>query len=524
MWALLFLVKLAFAVQIKANSTFLNPILPGWHSDPSCIFVPEEENTFFCVTSTFLVTPGISIYASKDLVNWKLASHALTRPSQIPYLNQSANQNDGIFAVTLRYRKGVFYAITTHFFGLIFKTTDPYSDEAWSQPVMYPASGIDPDLFWHDNGTVYLASSGTILQQINLDTGEVSSPVSLWNGTGGASPEGPHIYYKDCYYYLMIAEGGTETNHSVTIARSRNIDGPYESYEANPILTAEGTNNYFQTVGHADLFQDGDGNWWAVALSTRSGPEWMNYPMGREAVLTPVTWNAGKWPVMDTIHGVQQGWPLPKPNKDFKGIGSFLGDPDVIDFVPGSELPAHLVTWRWPQDGAFVISPPDHPHTLRLVPSKALTATDIEPLAGANGLSLLMRQQTDTLFTFTVDVSFSPKVLGDEAGVTVFLTQKQHIDLGIVMLPFPSNSSELQPCLRFRTTGAGTSVYPLPQTLVKALPEFWVKGSVTLEIKTNNDTHYTFSAASSVNREKKEIIGVAPVSIVSGGTGPYSGM
>ncbi|KAF2182965.1 glycoside hydrolase family 43 protein [Zopfia rhizophila CBS 207.26] len=529
-WTLLLIVEVAFATPSKANSTFFNPILPGWHSDPSCVFVPEEDHTFFCLTSTFLVTPGIPIYASKDLVNWKLASHAFNRRSQFPRMNESSDQNDGIFAVTLRYHEGVFYAITVYsyrtgegIFGLIFNTTDPYSNDAWSEPVAYDASGIDPDLFWHNNGKVYMASSGTILQTIDLSTGVVSAPVSIWNGTGGAYPEGPHIYHKDDYYYLMIGEGGTETNHSETIARSRNIDGPYESYEGNPILTARRTTNYFQTVGHADLFQDGNENWWAVALSTRSGPEWANYPMGRETVLTPVTWKEGEWPVVDSVHGEQRGWPLPKPNKKIGGSGPFLGDPDVVDFEPGSKLPAHFVTWRWPQDGTFAVSPPGHPNSLRLKPSKTVTPTDEDPLAGANGLSLLMRVQTDTLFTYTVDLSFNPKVLDEEAGVTIFLTQRQHLDLGVVMLPSSNNSLKLEPKLRFRTTGAGTTVGSLPQPVVKSIPEPWLKHPITLQIQAKNDTHYTFSVASIRDRGTTHVIGVAPATIVSGGTGPFTG-
>lgn len=113
-----------------------------------------------------------------------------------------------------------------------------------------------------------------MLQQIDLETGEVTESISIWNGTGLPYPEGPHIYKKDGWYYLLIAEGGTELGHRANIARSRKITGPYESDPSNPMLSNNDTGEYFQTVGHADLFQDGNGEWWGLALATRSGPEW----------------------------------------------------------------------------------------------------------------------------------------------------------------------------------------------------------------------------------------------------------
>ena len=275
------LLTAAFGAQsaLSDNSTYYNPIIPGWNSDPSCIY---HEETFFCVTSTFLVAPGLPVYASKDLVNWDIASYVWTRPDQFGLPNAARNldyQAGGFYAATIRFHDGKFYVIDTYvggenLVGTIFTTETIYDRDSWSDALVYNASAIDPDLYWDDDGTVWLHSAGIIQQQIDLETGEVTEPVSLWNGTGGAYPEGPHIYKKDGWYYLLIAEGGTELHHMVTVARSRNITGPYESNPDNPILSNANTTQYFQTVGHADLFQDGDGNWWGAALSTRSGPEW----------------------------------------------------------------------------------------------------------------------------------------------------------------------------------------------------------------------------------------------------------
>lgn len=160
---------------------------------------------------------------------------------------------------------------------LLFTTSDPHTDSFWSDGLKLanPQKTIDPDLFWDDDGTAYMASgwggiylSTISLSTISLSTGATSPVTRIWNGTGGSNPEGPHIYKKDGLYYLVIAEGGSGANHAVTIARSASIFGPYESYAGNPILTNRGTEEYFQTVGHADLFQDKEGEWWGAALAT----------------------------------------------------------------------------------------------------------------------------------------------------------------------------------------------------------------------------------------------------------------
>jgi beta-xylosidase len=293
---------------------------------------------------------------------------------------------------------------------------------------------------------------------LNIQTGAMGAVRVLWNGTGGASPEGPHVYRKDGYYYLMIAEGGTELGHSETIARSRTLEGPYKPYEKNPILINPKTAQYFQTVGHADLFQDDRGNWWGVALSKRSGPECEDYHMGREMVLFSATWETGQEPVLTPVQGEMRGWQLPTLRKIFTGENAFVDDPDEVDFAPGSAIPGHVVFWRLPNETSFTVSPSDHAHALRLSPSMAnLTAyDDWDP---TDGLTIIGRRQTDTKFTFEIDVEFYPTVQGEEFRATVFLTQSQRLDLGIVLLPPSSKkgSSKLELYFRFRATGIGNA-------------------------------------------------------------------
>jgi beta-xylosidase len=530
-----------------ANQTPHNPALSGWHSDPSCVFVSDWDDTTFCVSSTFLLTPGLPIYATKDNTNFKLVSHALTRKSQYPEFDQAVTMNDGIWAPTIRYHDGAFYIITIFRDnllgsvadqGLIFKSTDPYDDDAWSEPVRYDAEYIDPDLFWDDDGSAYVASAGTYLQTVNVETGVLGEAKSIWNGTGGGFAEGPHLYKRDGFYYLLTAEGGSGLNHSVVIARSKDILGPYESYRSNPILTNRGTNKYFQNIGHADFFHDARGQWWATALAWRSGPEGKTYPMGREMVLTNVTWNDGEWPIIEPVVGTQAGWYL-EPSKNISGPNSFVTDPDVVDFEPNSTLPAHFGFWRWPVKGHYTISPPGHFGTLELKPSVAsITAGYQNYSAGYDigNFTLVMRRQTHTLFRFSADIDFAPVVQDEEVGVTVFLNQVQNINLGIVMLPQQaSNSSNsastsaLTPHLRFLVSGLGStggkdnSTDNIPSVSIREIPSDWLNTPIRLSIHAENQTHYVLSAASSADPCDVQEMGQAPASIVSGGDGPFTG-
>lgn len=507
------------------NSTYYNPVLPGWHSDPSCVNV---NDTYYCATSTFEAFPGLPIYASKDLLNWKHISNAWNRKEQLPGINlESPQQQAGMFAPNLRYHDGLFYMTcvyagintTSEINGTIFTTADPSDDAAWSIPFVWEAPNrtIDPDLFWDDDGTSYLTWSGIGLQTIDLASGTLSEIERIWNGSRGVFAEGPHLYKKDSYYYLLAAEGGTQLGHMATIARSKNINGPYESNPANPILTNTNTTELFQTVGHADLFQDAAGNWWGMALSTRSGPEYETFPMGREASLFPVTWREGEWPFASQVRGKMSGWALSPFSQDIPGEGSFVTDPDMIDFAPGTDLPLHFTHMRYPAEGAFTVSPPDRPNTLQIIPSIAnLTGVQnsSDPdLNGQSGLGFVGRRQTDSLFTFTVDLVFRPEKTGYEAGATMFFTQWQHIDVGIVHNPKAENESCAPFDLILRSTNATSTIL-----FNESLPESWYgspSDAVRFTIQAVNVTHYRFSAAPTNNLNEFVILGDVPGDVVS---------
>ncbi|KAI1763394.1 glycoside hydrolase family 43 protein [Hypoxylon sp. FL1150] len=536
----------------KQNSTYYNPILPGFHPDPSCIFVPEWDDTFFCVSSSFNAFPGIPLHASKDLQNWKLVGNILNRPEQLPRLVETNRSTSGIWAPTLRFNEGTFYLVTTlvdddradtdssRWDNIIFKSKDPYDPSAWTEAVHFDFEGYDTSPVWDKDGKTYIVGGhawkvypGILLAEANLETGEVGEWEVLWNGTGGTAPEGPHIFQKDGWYYLLIAEGGTGLDHMVTMARSKNIHGPYEGNPANPVLTNANTSNYFQTVGHADLFQDSTGNWWGAALSTRSDPEYLNYPMGRETVMVPVTWPDDEFPVWSSVNGEMSGWEFPQENLELNGTGPLITEGDTIDFEPGSVLPTHFTYWRFPVTDSYTISPPGHPNTLRLSPSKLnLTALNGN-YAGPSGQTFVGRRQQDTLFTFSVDLNFSPTLLEEEAGVSVFLTQNHHLDLGIIMLPansstapFPgtnltATSAELIPQLRFR----GISYVEVPDDIVVPIPDSWSGKALRLEVKAYNMTHYSMSAGpADTLSQMKTILDVSNAPVSWGFTGVFLGV
>jgi beta-xylosidase len=502
---------LASAVPALAqNSTYYNPVLPGWHSDPSCTPV---NGTFFCVTSTFISFPGLPIYASKDLVNFKHISHVWNRESQLPgYSYATDAQQQGMYAATIRHHKGIFYVIceylgttTNQKAGVLFKSTNPFDDKSWSDPVKFVAPKIDPDLFWDDDGKVYVATQGIILQEMNIDTGEMGPVKQLWNGTGGVWPEGPHIYKKDGWYYLMIAEGGTAEDHAVTMARAKNITGPYQPSPHNPHLTNRGTNQFFQTVGHADLFQDTKGKWWGTALATRWGGSGSYYPMGRETVLFPVTWNTGEWPVMQPVRGKMSGWTLPAPSRDIPGDGPFNDDPDVYDFKAGTSIPRNLVYWRVPRENAFSVNEKGLQVVLgrnNVVGSPGGTAP------AAKAISFIGRRQTDSTFKFSVDLSFSPTAAKQEAGITAFLTQFANIQLGVL---YDSQSLSF----RFNSTESREKRTKVPAA--------WAGKPIRLQIEMSTPSEYTFSAMPASDESVKITIGKASAAQLSGGTGSFVG-
>lgn len=311
-------------MKTKKMKTFENPILPGFYPDPSICRVNDD---YYLVTSSFAYFPGVPIFHSKDLVHWKQIGHVLDRTSQLDL--DSSGISAGIFAPTIRFWEGTFYVITTNRKNggnFIVSTKNP--SRPWSEPFwIEDADGIDPSLFFDEDGRVYyigtteatkvtyFGESVIWCQELDLNTMKlIGERHNLWQGAlvNAQWAEGPHIYKVKGYYYLMISEGGTGYHHAVTIARSETIFGIYKGNPSNPILTHRhlGENYPISNPGHADLVETQNGEWWMVALASRPyGGYYRN--LGRETFLIPVIWENG-WPIVSPGTGkVENSYQIP---------------------------------------------------------------------------------------------------------------------------------------------------------------------------------------------------------------------
>ena len=404
---------------------FRNPILPGFHPDPS---ICRAGDDYFLVNSSFAYFPGVPLFHSRDLVHWRQVGHCLTRPSQLP-LGRAATSG-GIFAPTIRFHNGTFYMVTTnvtHGGNFFVKTQDPFGE--WSEPIWLAQNGIDPSLLFHDDH-VYLTSTGMpdeagtdvkiqgiIQSEIDIVSGcLLTKSRLLWTGTGGAYPEGPHVYKIGDYFYLMIAEGGTEYGHTEVIARSASPWGPWEACPHNPILTHRSYHSPIQALGHADLVQAHDGSWWLVCLGIRPNHPKVHH-LGRETFLAPVEWDAAGWPhagyegrielMMESPRLTPVAWEQPPVRDDFntQPLGlkwNFLGTPDPQDWSL-AERP-----------GAVCL----HGHAAHLD-------------AGMGCVWLGCRQEH---FDYEVQTSldFSPAGEGEEAGLTVWMDSRHHYEIYVM--------------------------------------------------------------------------------------------
>ncbi|TQD50984.1 glycoside hydrolase family 43 protein [Marilutibacter aestuarii] len=303
----------AFELPLPAGH-YRNPVLAGFHADPSIV---AANGRFYLVNSSFTYFPGIPVFESEDLVHWKQIGNVIDRPTQLDFDGLSVSR--GIFAPTIEFNAGTFYVVTTatdsggNFIATASDPAGPWSDPHWLPGI----GGIDPSLFFDDDGKVYLLNNdeppgparydghrAIWMQQIDLERFEPIGPRKVLID-GGVEPEknpiwieGPHIYKREGWYYLSDAEGGTGPQHSQVVLRSREVWGPYVPYAKNPILTQRDLPADrplpITNAGHADLVEGPDGSWWAVFLASRNY-QTRHYNTGRETYLLPVHWRDG-WP------------------------------------------------------------------------------------------------------------------------------------------------------------------------------------------------------------------------------------
>ncbi len=391
---------------------YSNPVIKGCFPDPS---ICKANGKYYLAASSFQFFPGVPIFESDDLVNWRLIGHALTRQSQLPL--EAANSCSGIFAPTLRYHDGKFYMVTTNTTtgGNFYVCTDDIYGE-WSEPRYVEQGGIDPSLYFEDGRTYFMSNGsddegcyGIVQCEIDLETGKKLTPGrSIWNGCGGRFLESPHLYKINGTYYLMAAEGGTEYGHMCVIAKGKSPYGPFESCPYNPILTNRNKGGYpIQGAGHCDLVEDDKGNWWMVALAFRQIGMWtMHHVTGREVCLCPVEFDSDGWP---------------RAGENGECLKEF--ETDKLDAVQKKPEPVtladrqHWVYLRNPFTGNYV-----------------QTDTSLTLVPGAYGIeerrfspTFIGVRQSGLEHRVSVDID----VTECEGGISVYMTEDQHYDIAV---------------------------------------------------------------------------------------------
>ena len=399
-------------ILLSSAQKLYNPIISGYHPDPSICKVDDD---YYIVNSSFQYFPGVPIFHSKDLINWEHIGNVLDRESQLP-LN-GANSWLGIYAPTIRYHEGTFYMITTNVGnGGNFLVTSKDPKGPWSEPLKLSQDGIDPSLFFED-GKVYMVSNPDnyiTLCEIDPKTGRQLTPSKgIWRGTGGRYPEGPHIYKKDGYYYLLISEGGTELAHHLTIARSTDIYGPYIANPNNPILTncnMKGQSMQIQGTGHGDFVQATDGSWWVVFLAYRNYVGSYHH-IGRETFLAPVKWEEGKWPIVNNGNPIDIEMSVPNvPTKQPKS----KRDPKIDKTSP-----------EW----MYIQNPIEDNY--KFEDGKLTLTASSSTLTENNRPTFYGRRQESASFSLETEIDIQTLSIGCNAGLTVYQINDGHFDLSV---------------------------------------------------------------------------------------------
>lgn len=392
---------------------YVNPIVRGFYPDPS---VTYANGKYYMVNSSFQYFPGVPLFESDNLVNWKQIGYVLTRKNQV--MLEKVNSSGGVFAPTIRYYEGRFYMVTTNNTtqqNFYVYTDDIYGE--WSDPIFVDQGGIDPSLLFDEGHTYFISNgsdesgkSGIIECEIDIATGKKLTPsVCIWQGSGGRYLEGPHLYRINGEYYLMAAEGGTEYGHMVTYARSKSVKGPFENYPKNPVLTNRNkAPEILQGIGHGDLIQDKDGNWNILCLGFRQIHLWQPYhTLGREVFLIPVQFDASGWFTAGSDGTADWEYEFPG------------------DFVQERKQLYTFENTDWNIDWAYLRHPVTKNYELEnhgvILHGSTVTLNDIDTP------TFIGLRQKDFNMHLKVELTLD----AGEAGVTVYSCEKEHYDVAL---------------------------------------------------------------------------------------------
>ncbi|MBS5282466.1 MAG: family 43 glycosylhydrolase [Clostridiales bacterium] len=396
------------------DTCYRNPILRGMYPDPSIVRVGED---YYMVNSSFIYFPGIPVSHSRDLVHWKVIGYVMTDPDWAREHLGPLSGGRGFWAPDISYHDGWFTVCATLRLNddapciqLQMVTRSRKPEGPYEEPVLHPVRGIDPSIFHDDDGKTYmLLNRGARLMEISADGKTcLSEPELIWYGWDKHGPEGPHLLKKDGWYYCFLAEGGTGIGHKITVARSRNLRGPYEDCPYNPIMTQKDSAGAIQCCGHGKPVSTPDGRWYMVYLASRLYDGAWGF-LGRETCLDEITWTADGWPLVNRRRGPSYMAPLPFPEKMAAG--------EQEESLPYGG-------WLCPRT---------------IEPSLIRTEADGRLLIRGQGLdlknpdcrSLLLKRQPAFSFTDSFEMEALEGDGFEDAGMTLYYDENTYIKFGI---------------------------------------------------------------------------------------------
>lgn len=399
------------------EDTFHNPIRTGMYPDPSIVRV---GNDYYMVNSTFIFFPCIPISHSKDLIHWEIIGHAITNP-EWAHIDELEGGR-GYWAPDISYKNGRFYITATlrlNDTGTVYRRQIIVSSEKpegpYSKPFYIEEDGIDPSLFHDTDGRSYmLLNRGARILELDLENSKQLSPATLlFYGDQKRAPEGPHLLKKDGWYYLFQAEGGTGEGHRITVSRSKALMGTYEPCPYNPIMRQWIPEAPIQRCGHGKPVMTQHGDWYMVYLCGRMIDR--KYSMlGRETALDPIFWTADEWPIVNRLQGpsCQQKKPI------FDEMDAYTVRP--LQGFGTNTLSKNFMTPRTPTPNGIQVS--NGELTIEASP------TDLNSIYAKN---IVVRRQTDFVFSCHVKMDFHSLQNGQDAGMTCYYDENTYLKFGI---------------------------------------------------------------------------------------------
>ncbi len=407
----------------KYEDFYHNPVRSGFYPDPSIVRVGSD---YYMVNSSFIFFPCIPISHSRDLIHWEIIGHAITDPKWA-HLDELEGGR-GYWAPDISYYEGRFYITATYRLNDVPPTyrrqivvSSERPEGPYTEPVFIDEDGIDPSIFNDDDGRRYmlLNRGARIFELDKSGTRKISDAQLLYYGDYKRAPEGPHLYKKDGYYYLLEAEGGTGLGHRVTVARSKELYGIYEPCPYNPIMRQADDGALIQRCGHGDLVETEDGRWFMVYLCGRQIGDGYSI-LGRETAIDPVTWTADGWPIVNGLKGPSAMQVKPFPDMEY--LPDKEAGPDRKWAVSKCGLYMEYMTPRSFGRGDIYCDP--HKRYFRIRGSKA-------PLDSVDSRNIVLRRQTAFAFSYSVTMDIPDMAEGQSAGITGYYDENTFFEFGV---------------------------------------------------------------------------------------------